>query len=370
MAKIHRILTPVIQRLVAAQAYLRTSRQYPNQLQVPGSSHPQQPVVITSHSIFSDHDDLKANLTKLDNVWRTGVLFSKIEEPDSNFYRNYLIDLTNVVINSHKFLAQMEGETSLDLSTKFEHEYIAYAERDDLSLLQKAIDLTRAVELRLLGADVPPLLKVINSNGGSQSSGYRQELQAGWLYAKLNCLNGDYNFQHSVTLSTIRRNKKKEDYGQWIEKEVDILTSKSIISVKSTKKSYAEQIRNLFYIIMDDKKFDLKTRINRIVLIKNAENEKQLSLGYLHSQGYRDFLDRVVLQAKESIREWDSLDLEKEKLFRKLITNQNIEFYFTPIVNGSKNNQETIDNWRLMEKWIQGLYSDLDKAQRDKQLIA
>lgn len=315
--------------------------------------------------LFCDSDDLGITLAKIDDVWRKDLLFSKIEEPSSDFYINYLINLTTVIINNHKYLSTLEGVDEKE-STSFEKAYMSYLQKTDLSYMQKAIDLTRAVELALCGAKITKLLRNINRTNGNHSKGYRQELQAGWFEAKISELKLPCYFEHSVTLPTIRRDKKKNDHGDWIIREIDILTDNDIVSVKSGQKQYSEQVRNLFFTILDDRNLDLKEKIKRIILIKHAERPEQLSLNYLCSDEYREFLDTLVEEARISIKEYSSLDSAGEKLLNKLITKHSIDVYFTPTVNGSRNDQAAIDNWKTVSQWIQDIYSYLDSKTGEK----
>ena len=365
-----------IRRLVDTQLQLQLPVQASSlaPLENPHATRNVYPFVIRSapkREIFSDKDDLQTTLARLDDIWKDGTLFEKVDEPDSDFYRMYLIELTKAVMINHSHLVHLaERKTDKDGNTPFEIEFMHYVKREDLNYLQKSVDLTRALQMVLLGAKVTTLLKIINRHSGPQSSGARQELQAGWLKSKLDQLSpGDY-FEHSVMMPTIRRNKNKKDYGHWVVKEVDILTENSIVSVKSGTKSYAQQARNLFYIILDDKTLGLQNKIKRIVLIKNAEEDKHLSLKHLHSQEYRELIADTVETARQSIKESGALASAGERLLNRLISTHGIEIYYTPVVNGSANTDETIENWKKMKNWIQDLYKNLDRVNGRQERIA
>ena len=345
---------------------------------------------------FSEDGSVSTILSEIDYLWKNEELFSHKDDPYSNFYTSYLLQLTEVVEKKRKHFSNLEKIINIDGISRFEREYIKLANRGDLSDLQKAIHLTQAVELVLLGVNITPVLKNINyvpdkahkpgeehvaKQNGEHTRGFRQELQAGWFLAKFvygfNALNPAPNdYSHSIILSGLKRSKishkrskeiddgtrstfkvRKHKKGKDIEaftREIDVLTPNSIVSVKSNKKSYSEQIKDLFYIILDDKTLSLKEKVDQIILIKCSETPEQFMPNYSSRPRYQELKETIVRESVDLIREYASLDQEGESLLRKLGSKHSIEIYFTP----------SVKNFDEMQKWIGSYYASAENKAR------
>ena len=339
-----------------------------------------EPVVIGKNhrSYFSDMDTPKCTLIKIDDLWRESELFKRVHEPESNFYTNYLCELASAVKRHHKYLADLEKVINTNGLTPFEKEFIELTKRGDLTGLQKSVCLTQAFELALLGIIPTPVLITINSirdnhlnerenkpnkkPNGENSKGYRQELQAGWFLAKfiyqLESSNSNANnFIHSIILNGVKRTKRrKEDkVGEVFQREIDIFTEDALVSVKTRDNKFYEQIRDLFFILLDDKIFNLRDRIEKIILIKCAEEPKQFLPSHMDTRDYSKLKEEVLDQSRISIEQYSALPGEDEKIFRQLISKHGIDIYFIPSVNDPQ----------AIEKWIKHRYEYLDVNNRE-----
>lgn len=205
-------------------------------------------------------------LNAIDKIWRNGELFQN--KPT----RKFINSLVNYVTLDHG--------NSLPLSQRsqntFSEEFYKLSNHTDFGDTRKAIMLTQALELALLGVDSTPILKKINQNkilDKDNTRGYRQELLAAWFVAKFvyDLKNNPQNFTVQARIG---------------DKEVDIVTDDAFVSVKDHKadNSQGEQIRHLFLIMLNA---NLPINIQKIILIKATEDAKKYNPQFRHLPEHR-----------------------------------------------------------------------------------
>ena len=342
-----------------------------------------EPVVIHSQrsSFFSGKETPEDALCVIENIWKSERLFSHSNDPNSSFYTEYLKSLAKLVNQNYSYFLKLNTRRA---GTTFEEEVISLIHRPDFTELQKAVCLTKTVEMAFMGIDQTPVLRNINSTkipksylgverfhepidvrkqGRISGGGFFQEIESGWFLAKViyqldpSLANLD-NFVHSQEHSTIKRTRKKnkkieELYPkqQRVMKEVDISTNDALISVKSNDSHYDEQIANLFFIVIDDNSLNFAERIKKIILIRCAEKPYQYSPNYQSSREYcQTIKPEAIESAREFIRKYGSLNSADEKLLDRLVSRHGIEIYFIP-------STKDVENLRL---WIRLCYEFMD----------
>lgn len=352
-------------------------------------SHPLQPIgripePVQSHvarlSFFSEKDTPKTALEKIDNIWRSKRLFWYSNEPNSEVYTEYLISLTELVDRNHAYFIELCKPLNGKEETLFEKTFYEFLNRPGIPELQKAICLTQAVEMAFMGIDQTRVLKNIISNAripkecrignewrevengnGNKSDrlyegGFFQEALAGWFLAKFiyqttPSVSNVESFIHSSIHSSVKRknkirksDKKNRVEGEKVNKEIDIRTEDSLISVRSMKNDYSEQISNLFFVIKDDDKYNLAARMKKLILVRCAEKPYQFSPDFMTSRDYKEAVKLPIIEGgRDFIRKYESLDTEGEKLLERLVSSQGIDLYFIPPVN----------NLEHLKLWIQ-----------------
>ncbi len=329
-----------------------TQKNTPVALRIP------EPALIRNHHVshFSPRDDKQALLFKLNEIWESGHLFSRHRDPDSNFYDDYIEELTSIVDaeGAEKRYFSELGNNYLDFRTKFQT--LKNLNVRDLTTLQKAICLTQAIDLALLGVNITPVLNKINRayvkatvpNGKGETrkfttskstQGFRQELQAGWFLAKfiyqLEPSASNLNsFTHLAMLKTFNRNKHNPDGTPLrVTKEADIFTEDALVSIKSHFNDFNLQINDLFFMIVDDKDLNLRDKIKKIILIKCAENSNQFKPNFMSTVPYKDIKNYAINTGSDSIKKSAVLTPEDEKLLNRLVSNHGLDIYFIPSVN-------------------------------------
>lgn len=308
------------------------------------------PATKTYTPYFSPTDDKSTLLNKIDTIWRTGYLFTEINDPESDFYTHYINELT--------LIAQRLYPVS-----DFDDECVYLGEKEDLTPQVRAICLTQALELKLLGENPEPVLIQINKCSYGHTRGYRNELVASWFLAKfvyrLNPSESN-RFVHSEEFPTYNRGKKKKGNSMW-EREVDIhVKGHALVSVKCAENSFPEQIRDLFFVVTDGmfiggRGENLINEIQKIILIKTAEREKeeQFSPEYRQDRRYQGLKGEAIALGKKCIQEFTFPSKRKDEFvrcYRNLISDHGIDIYFLP----------SIDSVKDLKEWIEKNYTWMD----------
>lgn len=319
-------------------------------------------------SVYFSSKDTKENLlTKIDEYWRIGILFERAKQPNSNFYSQYIEELKHIVtLPKNDFSEFSKGSSN---QCNFINEFIALSEKSDLTLFQRAVTLTQALELALLGIDPSPVLEDINNNSyisklDDRTMGYRNELLAGWFLAKFIYQldpNESFQFLFQDMIRTVHRdfdNKVIQPNKKPYRREVDIHTEDALVSVKSGKNSFAGQVRDLVFITTDSLQIggDLKDRIRKIILLKTAENLEQLTPDFKHNMKYQKLKELVIKEGRKHIEEFDFPITNKEKFlacYNRLTSSHSLDIYFLP----------QVDNVDAIQTWIEDNYIALDEEE-------
>lgn len=312
---------------------------------------------------FSPQDNTKEELLyKIDEHWRDGTLFKKAGEPNANFYSRYTEELRTVVdLNEDYFALFPKSDSS---KYNFRDEFISLSENGDLTLLQRALILTQALELALLGVDPSSVLASINQNvtsSGDHAKGFRNELLAGWFLAKfIYQLDPQitFKFTHQDMLPTFSRDDRSKVVRQPYRREVDIHTEDALVSVKSNKNNFPRQIRDLFFIVTDSIPIggDLKDKIKTLILIKTAEDKEQFSPHFKQTNRYKKIKDETIAEARKAIEEFQFPTQYKEAFltcYRELVSNHGINIYFLPFLDCAKDLKDWIEkNYEAMDEIV------------------
>lgn len=301
----------------------------------------------TIKSLIQNKLELAKNI---DLIWKNNDLFANLDQPDS-FYKDY----TDELIKTLRLNISLFGH--LGMNPNFIYEFETFKNRKDTSELEKAIFLTQAFELALFNSDPSKILNNLNSKSKSEGKGHKNELMAAWFLAKFIYdlpVSSENPFLLSINLKSYERDKEtNKTFDSIKEREVDILTSDSIVSVKSMNDSYSKQIRNMFFLIADDINPGLKDRVQKIILVKSSDSSdkkrdvKQSSLKFKTTKEYRKLIEHEVYSAKGKIEKYKLPSgckrNEYERFTRKFLTPENIEIYFLPAID--KDFPINLSNW-------------------------
>lgn len=262
---------------------------------------------------FSPQEDRDSLLSKIDRIWRSEDLF------------NGEIRLENYIADLESYLRLTKGEDlkiPRDKRNLFIDKILSLDFHPDLSLLEKAILMTQALELALLGIDTTSVLERIENNRIKRSPkyqdntlGHREEVLAGWYFAKFIYPKGKTINQSIEMLSCSFDGKKANK-----RKEVDIATEDSLVSVKIDRHaSIAKQITDLFFILLFSPQ---RSQIKKIILIQGGFSENE-------QKSFKSKTSSIITSAQKQIFEGLNCPRIHEKLFNDL----QIEFYFIPQAN-------------------------------------
>ncbi len=304
---------------------------------------------------YISYDDSREEvLGALDRVWRSGDLFKGITTPDSNFYLDYVTQLTTWVEKNSNFLHNQ----AINGAESFKREFFGIAFSDRLSHLSKSAFLTQVLELRLMDVNITPVLTSARKNMQSKKNGYRNEIFAGWYLAKFifNLKPGpSILFSHSKIFQSYKVNPEKhlvtseDNY----RREIDIHIEDCLVSVKSCDTKLSRQISDLFYIITKPEN-NLSNKISRLILVKTVEESGQLNPHYRASPEYRSLKNKIVEGAIEKISALECPEESKEIILQcknKLLNPDKIEIFFLP----------KLEDFETISTWIKKHYEFQDK---------
>lgn len=308
---------------------------------------------------FSDLTNRRKVLEGIDQVWRSGNLFSRNGQ-DIEFFNNYIELMSNIVNANPAYFSALTYPWAIKNGTKstsFDKEFKRLITKDKTSSLTKALILTQLVELALLGINPTRVLGRINQNGGVHANGFINEIFATWYLAKfiykITPDNGTSCFNLSVELPAFKKQKGKRDEGPFlklISREIDIVNGNALGSVKSGEHSFSTQIRDLFFTVTADKTNALQTRTNKLLLLKTADMARQLSPDYQATHEYDEIKRDAINDARKSIRE-ARLTADESNLLTRLVSTEGIDIYFLPhIDNGSEINNWIQQNYRFLDE--------------------
>ncbi|GEM_PF-2838018 len=368
----------------------------------PSTNHPNgthltdsalRPQLVKSVSGLYPRDSNEDLLLKIDSIWREDKLFTRSSSPEDNFYYEYLSDLQQIVeTNKSEFSSLLEP---VKKKRPFVREFTELCNNTYLNAFQRAFCATQALELALLGANPTGVLRSINkANGWDGTKGFRNELLAGWFLAKFIYQlspSKQFKFVHSELLHTIHgysNPKKKEKVANKVEivtnqeikdtndkekvtklpqpldREVDITTADSLVSVKTSGNHYAEQICNLFFMVADNRGINgsnLKNKINKLILIKTAEKPEQLLPNYKDRPEYWELKDKIIADVRRKVEELyplESQEVSFKDCYNRLISKHGIDLYYLPPVESIVEEKDCV---RELRDWIDENYRALDK---------
>ncbi|MBI3590743.1 MAG: hypothetical protein HY094_05105 [Candidatus Melainabacteria bacterium] len=294
-------------------------------------------------SFISNLEDRNTILKGIDLVWRSGSLFSNLDNPNNDFYTQYIKVLLHILkANSNYFSNLMFSRHTMYENTdnNFQDEFISLANKTDLSGLSKSLHLTQALELGLLGINPTPVLAHINKHTSYNSQGYRYELLAAWYLAKF-IYKPDPEVLNQIKLSEILPRYKRDINNHKISKwryrnEVDIVTGDALVSVKSGKSSLSCQVRDLFFAVIDDKDKNLKEKVQKLILINGSKSNVDL--------------EKQIHEARKMIKKFECpswCDNTKfESYLNRLVSKEGIVLYSMP----------SLYNFAGLKNWIENNY--------------
>ena len=298
---------------------------------------------------FSDLTNRTKILEGIDQIWRSGNLFSRNGQ-DTDFFNNYIELMSNIVNANTEYFSALTYPWAVrngTKSTSFDKEFKRLVTKDGTSSLTKALILTQLVELALLGINPTRVLTRINQNGGVHANGFINEILASWFLAKfiykINPDEGPSRFHLSVELPAYKKQRGKKDEGPFlklISREIDIVNCNALGSVKSTEHTFSTQARDLFFTVTADNTGGLQTRTKKLLLLKTADRAYQCSPDYQDRVEYDEIKRDLIIDARRSIREV-KLSTDDSGLLTRLVSTEGIDIYFLPPVN----NNTGIGNW-------------------------
>ena len=293
-------------------------------------------------------------------VWQSGVLFSnnKFSTPEEAelFYDEYLNHLSSIVEGNKNyfnfFKARDKGSTILNFDTVFN----AIKSQDKLTKQERAIYLTWATELILMGINITPVLSIINkeykSRDNHSPNGFRQELLANWFLAKF-LLKGKFDYSQtnniipSVMVETKNKNKEIK------EMEVDSLIQihpYSLVSIRhNCIDSFPSKIKELgSKIACNDK---LRDKIKKMIIISGSDDENKWHRDYKLSAecSSKKYASIVTAENLFNFRQYTD---EQERCIKTFLQDDRIDFYHIPFV-------EDVED---LEKWTSLMYKEYDNA--------
>ncbi|MBI2995197.1 MAG: hypothetical protein HYY52_00600 [Candidatus Melainabacteria bacterium] len=277
----------------------------------------------SSNPISLLHISKHEMLERLDKAWRSEDLFKEA----TNFY-NHLETLRARLQDDELFSNLLRDERE-----NFKKEFLFISNKNDLTLQERAITLTQAFELALLGIDTSSTLRKIGSNKVFQyqdnTKGYRQEIFATWattkfIFTSLDKEKGLEGFKQSVEFNYTCPVK-----GISISHEVDIVTPDSLISVKDRKHStFSSQIRDLFSVIIGTQ---LQYKIKKIISIKSAYADDKLQEQYTQSNDHNSRISQSLDSVYSTLFNKDKFPLQYAEVFKNL----KFEIHFIPSIKDS-----------------------------------
>ena len=292
---------------------------------------------------FSDLTNRRKVLEGIDQIWRSGNLFSRNGQ-DTEFFKGYIDVLSGIVNANTEYFSGFTYPWAVrngTKSTSFDKEFKGLVTRDGTSSLTKALILTQLVELGLLGINPTRVLTRINQNGGVHANGFINEILASWFLAKfvykINPDEGPSRFHLSVELPAYKKHSGKQGEGPFLKlitREIDIVNCNALGSVKSTEHTFSIQARDLFFTVTADNAGTLQTRTRKLLLLKTADSAYQFSPDYPGSHEHNEIKRETIIDARRSIREV-KLSADDSRLLTRLVSEEGIDIYFLPPVNNN-----------------------------------
>lgn len=286
-------------------------------------------------------------------VWQKGILFSANESEDFyNEYLNHLEDLLNVTAKTYNdyfslFKARDKGSSIVNFA-----EIVQILKRQDkLTKQQRAIYLTQAIELALMGVNITPVLTKINQECKANKhvpKGFRQELLANWFLTKfVHKSEIDVNYTNQIIPSIIIETKAKN--GKASENEIDSLIQihpYSLVSVKhNCVDSFPSKIKALACSIACNE--TIRNKAKKMIIVSGSGDENQWRRNYFLDAKYSSKKHESITLAKNLI-DFKKFTNEEEKCIKTLLHEERIDIYHVPFV----------ENENDLGKWIQLMYKD------------
>ena len=313
-------------------------------------------------------------LLKIDSIWRKDTLFSKSNNPEDDFYYEYLSDLQLIADENKDYFSGILNPVTGNKKTNLFKEFTNLCNNPDLNAFQRAICATQALELTLLGANPTGVLRSINkASGWDGTKGFRNELLAGWFLAKFIYKSSPEllsNFTHSESLPTIHsyRAEKVIKLPAYFAHEIDINTSDALVSVKSGSNNFSEQICNLFFAVIDNQAINganLKNKIRKLVLIKTAEKPEQLLPTYKHKPEYWELKEKIITDVRRKFEELyppETQPADFQECYKRLISNHGISIYYLPHIEDERDKVPGKDWITDFQAWLKNNYAELDRT--------
>ncbi len=308
---------------------------------------------------FSDLTNRRKVLEGIDQIWRSGNLFSRNGQ-DTEFFKGYIDVLSGIVNANTEYFSGFTYPWAVrngTKSTSFDKEFKRLVTKDGTNSLTKALILTQLVELGLLGINPTRVLTRINQNGGVHANGFINEILASWFLAKfvykINPDEGPSRFHLSVELPAYKKHSGKQGEGPFLKlitREIDIVNCNALGSVKSTEHTFSTQARDLFFTVTADNTGALQTRTRKLLLLKTADSAYQFSPDYPGSHEHNEIRRETIIDARKSIREV-KLSADDSALLTRLVSEEGIDIYFLPPVNNNTG----------IRNWIEQNYQHLDE---------
>ena len=289
----------------------------------------------------------KVILDAINLIWEKGYLFLENDFP----YAAY-IELLKSIVEANKDFFSVQSIDGYS-NNGFRNEFFKLTTHGYLDEQTRAICLTQALELALMGVGITTVVKEINATRKNKdcAKGYRQELLAGWFLAKsiyptVSDSPNLYQLRQGIKFD-INYNGKPS-----IGREIDVVGPDALVEVKhhadadkarpgdpteSPESKLAKEICDLFEVVVGSSAgTGLKKKIKKLMLVVGSNDE---NMWYPH-------YDDKFLQVRVAHKARTALGRSLPANFYYLVSTNAVKVYYIPSVMNHEN----------LKKWIEQLY--------------